>query len=224
MLRNPACPVASVLMAAMILTPAFFAFDTPLSDQAVRDAYFLGQRRDEKMAALLSAYVKRFALPEKGPYISEIELLTPYAQVVDISRKRSAGYSAQQAALDYRERRDTIVMRVKIEFTATYTATESVQTADGRHTSQGIRLRSNDFWRDFRFGLSQDARWLQPRSQHGEPFYGGDGSHESSSQLRGAQVYIEFDSKDVASELAQAEVFTPDGQHAVATFDLATLR
>ena len=50
MLRSSARPMAAILIAATLLTPPTFAFDTPLSDQAVREAYFLGQRHDESMA------------------------------------------------------------------------------------------------------------------------------------------------------------------------------
>lgn len=40
--------------------------------------------------------------PPQGPYISEIRLLTPYAQAVDISRHKTLGYSAQQAEAEYK--------------------------------------------------------------------------------------------------------------------------
>jgi len=33
-------PLFSVLFALLLLSPSSFAFDTPLSDQAVREAYF----------------------------------------------------------------------------------------------------------------------------------------------------------------------------------------
>ncbi len=52
MLRTSARPIATVLIAATLLTPSSFAFDTPLSDQAVREAYFLGQRHDEPTSPL----------------------------------------------------------------------------------------------------------------------------------------------------------------------------
>src|SRR5713101_4573657 len=55
MLRTPFRPIVSVLTAALLLTPSSFAFDSPLSDQAVREAYFLGQRHD---ASFLSKYIK----------------------------------------------------------------------------------------------------------------------------------------------------------------------
>ena len=36
-------------------------------------------------------------MPPQGPYISEIRLMTPYAQAVDISRHKTLGYTTQQA-------------------------------------------------------------------------------------------------------------------------------
>ena len=42
--------VGLALLAGVLLVSApSLAYDTPLSDQAVREAYFLGQRRDESM-------------------------------------------------------------------------------------------------------------------------------------------------------------------------------
>ncbi len=51
-------PCLALLTGAFLLVPPSCAFDTPLSDQAVREAYFLGQRRDETMATLLNKYTK----------------------------------------------------------------------------------------------------------------------------------------------------------------------
>src|SRR5713101_9146086 len=64
MLRTPFRPIVSVLTAALLLTPSSFAFDSPLSDQAVREAYFLGQRHD---ASFLSKYIKSLPTPRTGP-------------------------------------------------------------------------------------------------------------------------------------------------------------
>jgi hypothetical protein len=59
----------SILTATLLLPASSFAFDTPLSDQAIREAYFLGQRRDESMAAFLNKYTKSLRPPESGPQI-----------------------------------------------------------------------------------------------------------------------------------------------------------
>ena len=55
------------------------SYDTQLDSQAVREAYFLGRRGDQKTSEFLEAYIKHLAIPERGPYIAEISLYTPYA-------------------------------------------------------------------------------------------------------------------------------------------------
>jgi hypothetical protein len=53
----------AVALVALLAVPSF-AFDTPLSDQAVREAYFLGQRHDDSMAKLLNRYTQSLPAPE----------------------------------------------------------------------------------------------------------------------------------------------------------------
>ena len=106
---------------SLACNPQFaFAYDHPLSDEAVRDAYFVGQ--DVKTVnAFLSSYTQHLPVPPSGPHVAEIVLSTPYAQVVEVSAQHSVGYSDQQAAEDYRKRGDSIAVRVKVLFTPTYT-------------------------------------------------------------------------------------------------------
>ena len=40
----------AVLFAALLLALPVFPFQSPLSDEAIRDAYFLGQRNNESTA------------------------------------------------------------------------------------------------------------------------------------------------------------------------------
>jgi hypothetical protein len=193
-------------------------YEVPLDSHSVREAYFLGQRNDEKTTEFLSAYVKHPPFPEKGPYISEIELLTPYAQVLEMSREKTVGYSAQDAEEDYRRRGDTIRVRVRIEFTPTYGPIEAHKSdQDG---VQGLTLRPPDFWKAFRIGLKQHEQWIEPCEIYGEPTY----EPFPGGQMTGALVWYVYDAHEVASEEVSVEVFTPDGQHVVATFDLAKLR
>src|SRR6266566_1804026 len=94
----------ALLTSALLLSTPALPFDTPLSDQAVREAYFLGQRTDQKIVDFFSGYTRHLPFPKAGPYVSEIQLLTPYAQVVELSHQNTAGYSAQQAWKDYQDR------------------------------------------------------------------------------------------------------------------------
>ena len=210
--------LTSILMTGFLLAPSSFAFDVSLSEEAVREAYFLGQRNDENMAQVLAPYTRHLALPEKGPYISTINLSTPYAQIIDTSRQRTGSYSAQEAQQDYRHRGDTILVFVCIEFTATYGYPQAVPSANNAGKEQGLNLQPQDFWKDFCLGLSQDGKWIEPRTERADAVYDrGEGG------LGGAVVWLEFDAHDVASTETSVEVETPDAQHVVATFDLARL-
>src|SRR5437016_14593954 len=96
-------PFLSIIVASLLIAEGSLAFDTPLSDQAVREAYSLGQRRDETMAAFLNKYSKYLEAPKTGPHITSITFFTPFALLVQQSSQHTSGYSAQQAALDHRD-------------------------------------------------------------------------------------------------------------------------
>ena len=76
------------------------AYEPTLTPAALHDAYVLGQRNDQTTAEFLDPYAKQVTGTAEGgtPHLSEIEVLTPFAQVVDESRQklrrlfRAAGY------------------------------------------------------------------------------------------------------------------------------------
>src|SRR5215469_11464065 len=78
----------SVLAASLLLAPFSSAFESPLSDHEVREAYFLGQRHDETMARLLNGYTRFLPAPSTGPYIYAITFLTPFALLVQHSSRQ----------------------------------------------------------------------------------------------------------------------------------------
>jgi len=212
--------ILAVATALLVLPPAF-AYETPLTDKTVREAYFLGQHHDASTQSALKPYIHILPAPPKGPHISEIRLFTPYAQVIEASNAQSAGYSAQQAAADYHSHADTIVVRFHIEFTPSYGYIESDRDRADLAAEKGISLRSADFWQAFNTGLSQSDQWIEPLSRDGEPIF----SHSSESgEMIGAYISVTYDAHDVSSDSAIAEIFTPDGQHVTSTFDLSRLR
>jgi hypothetical protein len=77
---QPAKPhFAFAILAALFLIPTNSdGFDTPLSDTAVREAYFLGQRHDDSLSKLLDRYVLHLQPPKTGPYIESVSFFTPY--------------------------------------------------------------------------------------------------------------------------------------------------
>jgi len=162
--------LTSVLAAVLLVASSSFAFDTPLSEQSVRQAYFLGQRNDETTASFFAPYLRTLPVPDKGPYIAEVEVYTPYVQIIEASRRRSMGYSAQQAEKDYRHRHDKIFVRVRIDFTDSYGSLELYRSAKAsqEHHPGAVDQPLPDFYRDFRVGLSQrssashEEQWIEP--------------------------------------------------------------
>ncbi len=221
--RKPGVRWNALALAALLLAAqALFAYEVPLSAHSVREAYFLGQRNDQKTAEFFAPYKKPLPLPPSGPHVAEIALLTPYAQVVELSRAHSIGYSAQQAEEDYQARGDTIRIHVLLNLTPTYSFAMARKSAQDAADRQGLELRPDDFWRDFQFQLRQKDSTLMPLDMHGEPVYQHDA--RGSGGLAGAQVWLEYDAAEVASEMVEMEVVTPDGQHVTAKFDLEKLR
>ncbi len=205
-------PCLSILAAALLLSPSSFAFDTPLSDEAVREAYFLGQRRDEKISFFFETYRRYLPAPKSGPHVFMAELLTPFAETVDVSRKHSAGYSAQQALLDYRSRGDSMRLGVHVAYTSTY--------GPGFPYSPNKVPGKTGTWKDFQVRLSQKENTIESRNVS----YEGTRAGIRGSRPTGFIIWLVYDAVQVTSSDASVEVDTPDGQHVTATFDLAALR
>jgi hypothetical protein len=192
-----------VVSLSLVCNPQFaFAYDHPLSDETVRDAYFVGQ--DVKTVnAFLAPYTQHLPVPQTGPYVAEIELSTPYAQVVEVSAQHSVGYSDLQAAEDYRMRGDSIAVRVKVLFTPSYAG------------------RAPDFWRGISVGLIQKNHMAATKVD-GHPIYSGD--IYGGMDLIGADVLVQFSVTGVRSDSVQVEVIPLEGAPVHATFDLGKLR
>ena len=241
----------AVLAAILFMVSPSLAFNTPLSDEAVREAYFLGQRNDESTLSLFNSYLRLLPQPETGAFIAEVEIYTPYVQVVETSRRRSVGYSAQQAAQDYRRLNNRIFVRIRIDFTPTYGNLELYRSERADRVDPDDSTPPADFSNDFRVGLSQKDKWVEPLriivqptntpntghyafappdlkgysyfSSSSGPVYAYSGSRGTHC-LTGWLVWLEYDARDVASDDAQVEVFTTDHQHVVVPFDLSRLR
>jgi hypothetical protein len=190
------------------LFPQFgFAYSHRLTESEVRDAYFLGQD-SERATAFLSRYVQNLPVPDSGPHVAQIELRTPYAQVVAISQQHPTGYSAQQAVEDYKARGNTILVRAQVMFTPTYSN------------------RPDDFWQDVSIALIQGDR-IAPKNVSGQRVYTGQpiytANRDGTSWVIGADIYGVFDAAGLSSDPVQVEVVPPEGAPAHATFDLDKL-
>jgi hypothetical protein len=221
-MRFSARPIAPLLAAALLLSSYSFAFDAPLSDQAVREAYFLGQRRDEKTAEFLDKYRRHLPVPESGPWVSTVEFFTPYAEAVELSRQRSIGYSAQDAAQDYRKNGDRLRVTITIEFTNSYGELIQEKTGQRSGSPNGFSVRPSSFWKDFSYRLFDGDDLVEPLEMHGSATYR---TVDDSTMMTGAQIVLVYDAEKISSSADAAVVVDiPDHPQVVAPFDLATLR
>lgn len=211
----------ALLLSVLLVSPALFAFSSPLSDEAIREAYFLGQRRDESTARFLAKYKQHLATPKTGPYIASLELLTPFARAVLRSSQQTVGYSAQQAEQEYRDREESVAMNIEVLLTASYGPILAHPTGTRSGSPIGYTLRSPDFWREIPVQLTVGDKIVKPTQFSGEPTYmcGEDGC-----ALTGAVLRMEFPAGVFSSESATVRVTPPEGPEVFVDFDLAALR
>jgi len=213
----------AVLAATLLTVSPSPAFDHPLSEEAVREAYFLGQRRDETTANFLNKYTQRLAPPESGPYISYVSFFTPYANAVELSRQNQLGGSAQDALQEYRKHGSIVRVVITIEFTANYNFLIEKPTNSRSGSPKGYQLRSPDFWRDFSYRVFQKDQAIPAANMEGQASYGT--SDGGNSNLTGAIVTLYFDAESIApADDADVIIDTINNQQVIATFNLTSLR
>ncbi len=217
---SPLRACVALLTGTLLLVPPSFAYSTPLSDQAVREAYFLGQRRDESMAAFLDKYRKVLPRPKTGPHISAVTFLTPFALLVEHS-SRQANYSAQQAALDHKAQDEAVEIQIEILLTQSYGAILTTPTHSRSGSATGVQFRSPEFWRAFKYRIFDGDEEITTDDISGEPQYQ---CSEGGCLLTGAIVYIRFPATAFTSDSATIEVTPREGDSVSVDFDLSSLR
>jgi len=208
---------ASFLVVFSVALPAS-AFDNPLSDEAVREAYFLGQRHD---ASFLTSYIKFLPMPKNGPHISSVTFLTPFAQLTQFSSKYVGNYSAQRARLDHRGQNESVKITVEIYLTNSYGALIANPVASPPRSSALIP-RPNDFWKDFRIQVYNGRQILSPSDSGGRPLYRC--GRYGPCRPRGAAVDLEFPAVAFTSDFVTVQVIPPEGDPVSVDFDLTRLR
>ncbi len=212
----------AILTVAFLSSPASFAFDTPLSDQAVREAYFLGQRHDGTFTSLLGKYMKSLPPPKSGPYISSITFLTPFAQLVQLSDRRIGNYSAQQARLDHLGQAELVKIFIEIQLTPSYGAFIPPPGSSRSSSPPALIPRPRDFWRGFQVQIFDDKQILLPSDSHGRAIYRCGRSGLCS--LTGATLEFDFPADAFTSDSAAIQVLPPEGDPVSVDFNLSSLR
>jgi hypothetical protein len=213
--------IAAGLASILVLAPCSAAFDSPLSDTAVREAYFLGQHHDEIFADFLRKYSIALPEPKTGPHIASVSFFTPYALTALNSNQHPLSYSAQQAQLDHLKQPEFVRVVVEIWFTASY-GEYIVRPVDSRSNSpKGVEVRPYDFWRQFRVRVFQNDRFVVPMNALGEPTVrcGDDGC-----DLTGATLTFEYPADAFPENTATIQIDPPEGEPVAVDFDLTSFR
>jgi hypothetical protein len=211
----------SLSLIALSFSQQISAFETPLSDTAVREAYFLGQRRDETMGRVLDKYTIYLAAPKSGPRIASVTMFTPYAQAILHSRDNSSGFSAQQAALDHAKHAETVKAVIEILFTDSYGALIPRPAGSRSDSPTGLMPRPYDFWKDFQVNFFHKEDQLKPISSSGQPKLS---CSESGCSLIGATLEFEFLAENIPSDSILVQVIPPEGEQVVLDYDLSSVR
>jgi hypothetical protein len=225
-LSRSAHTVLAVVLALSVLLPGTaYSYDLALTPSALHDAWVLGQRNDQSTAEFLDPYSKQIAEHGPGvtPHLSEIDILTPFAQVVDESRQKLSGFTEQQANQAYHHRGDTVVVRVRLVLPSVYPNAERGAHSEPSNPGDTNNLRPENFWQKFKFDAKQHGKVIATRSVHNLPVYSA-ATKNSPSILDGQTVWLEYDAKNIANDEISIEVSTPDGQTNTTLFDLRKLR
>ena len=214
----------AIVAALALLAQPIFAFQSPLSDESVREAYFLGQRHDGSFEGLVEKSTRRFPAPKTGPYISSVIFATPFVRAAQLSNNHLGNYSAQQAELDHRGARKEIVkIIVEIQLTESYgqfIAPAKLNSRSGY--ASALIPRPDDFWRDFQVQIFNGDQALSNAIFHGRPNYScGD---YGPCILTGATLTFEFPADAFSADSASITVEPPEGEPVTADFDLSRLR
>ena len=209
------------LSAVALTASPTFAFGSPLSDEAIREAYFLGQRHDGSLPRLLGKYVKQLPPPKTGPHISSISLLTPFVQLVQFSDMYIVNYSAQQASLDHRSEQETVLISITTFLTDSYGA--YIAAASQRGEPHTYIRRPNDFWKGFQVEVSDGRETRAPTRFTGEPNLQC-ARRGLGCILVGATLHLEFPAAAFNSDSATIRVIPPEGPEVSVDFDLTNLR
>jgi len=221
-MRWPVYSGLSILIAALLAQPVL-AFQLPLSDESVREAYFLGQRHDNSFELLLDKYTHHLPAPSSGPYISSITFLTPFMTAARLSGSHTGNYSAQQAALDHRHVTEIVQIIVEIQLTESYVPFVGTVPANSRTgTGAGLIPRQGDFWKDFQVHIHSGEQPVLISAFRGHGDYSC--SEYGGCSLIGATLELDLSATAFSSDSASITVDPPEGEQVTTEFDLTSLR
>ena len=189
-----------VLALAMSLLNARGAcgYDFPLSDSAIRDAYFLGSKGPGQGQAFLGEYTHAVKELNVDGCTSAVSLETPFAHVA-IHASKTLNYSAQDAVKEFLGK--PAVFRMHLDICYLEGAAENAIKVTVLQNEKSVRWTSEN------------------RSAYYPP---SDESTQVSNN--GERIDLEFPADRIDSSELTIRIDTPDDQHAETVFALESLR
>ena len=187
------------LFLALAIALPTAAYDFPLSQDAIRDAYFLGKQQNGLGTDFLAKYSRSIPELRVDPYISRVRIETPFFQVAEHAG-RALNYSAQDAVKEFYGKPIMFWLYLEICYEVDAPLPNAVK-----------------------FRLTQKNKAISPLSEERSAFFPPSDPYSQVSNL-GETIKLELDPAKLDSSTLTILVDTPDGQHAECTFDLQTLR
>jgi hypothetical protein len=187
----------AVLLSFALAIPAC-AYDVPLTESSIRDAYFLGTRLNGMSPDFLARYTHEIPKLTLGRYHSFASMETPFTQIAVLSSKK-LNYSAQDAVKEFLGKPLLFHLHLEICFMLNAPA-------------GALKVR-----------IIQNKKELLPDTSERSLFFPASDEYTSPPPI-GETMELEFKADKIDSSTLSIIVDTPDGQHAHLDIDLSALR
>jgi hypothetical protein len=173
------------------------AYDIPLTENAIRDAYFLGTRMGGLNPDFIVQYARLVPDLKQGNCTSQVRIETPFLQVADYSSK-APNYSAQSAVKDFSGK--PLSFRIYLDVCYRLHA-----------PANAVKVK-----------IMQNKKEVVPNSFESSPY--SEPTEFGFLPPNGEQIVLEFTPVKIDSSDLTILIDTPDGQHGEIKFDLQALR
>jgi hypothetical protein len=192
-------PRGFAVLRCLVLAVPLCGYDFPLSENSIREAYFLGKQQAGLGTDFLAKYSRSIPELRAGPHISRVRIETPFFQVAEHAAKL-LNYSAQDAVKDFYGK--PAVLRLYLE---------NCYEVDAP-LPNSVRIM-----------VVQKNKQVPATSEERSAFFPPSDVYTRVPNL-GEKVTLEFDPKKFDSSTLTIRIDTPDDQHAAAEFDLPNIR
>jgi hypothetical protein len=192
-----ACPAIGAALLSFALAIPACAYDVPLTESSIRDAYFLGTRTDGLNFDLIAKYARFVPDFKQGNCTSDIRIETPFLQVAKHARE-VPNYSAQDAFKEYSGKPMTFLLYLDICY-------------EPHAPSNAVK-----------FKIIQAKRVLTPLSIESTPY--SEATDFGYLPPNGEQIVLEFIPSKIDSSDLTIIIDTPNGRHVSTDFDLQSIR